>query len=73
MATDRHSLHKLVDQLPDAELAAARRFLEFLSHSPIDEEIDEQTAAEIRASLADPRPDIPHEELWARLEQKCTG
>jgi len=72
MATDRPILHELVDQLPDAELAA-RRFLEFLSHGPASEEIDEQTAAEIRASLADPRPDIPHEELWARLEQKCAG
>ena len=74
MATDRHILHELVDHIPDAELASARRFLEFLSHGPIgDEEIDEETAAEIRASLADPRPDIPHEELWARLEQRCGG
>ena len=73
MATDRHILHELVDHIPDAELTAARRFLEFLSQGPISGEIDEQTAAEIRASLADARPDVPHEELWARLEQKCAG
>jgi len=73
VATDRHTLHELVDQLPDAELPAARRFLEFLSQPTAGEEIDEQTAAKIRASLADPRPDIPHEELWARLDRKCDG
>jgi hypothetical protein len=62
-----------VDQLPDVELAAARRFLEFLSQAGTAETIDEETEAEIRASLADPRPDISHEELWARLGQKCAG
>jgi len=71
MPTDRDILHELVDRLPNAEIEAARRFLEFLSHREMAEEIDPQTAAEIRASLADPRPDIPHEELWARLAQKC--
>jgi hypothetical protein len=73
MATDRHTVHDLVEQLPDSELTTARRFLEFLSHTARGDEIDEQTAAEIRASLADPKPDIPHDELWARLERKCVG
>ena len=73
MATDRHIVHDLVEQLPDSELTTARRFLEFLSHTATGQEIDEQTAAEIRASLADPNPDIPHDELWARIDRKCVG
>lgn len=35
MAAARDDLHDLVDRLPDAEVAAARRFLEFLSQEPV--------------------------------------
>jgi hypothetical protein len=35
MAVARNTLHDLIDRLPDAELGAARRFLEFLSQEPI--------------------------------------
>jgi hypothetical protein len=35
MGGDRDALHHLVDHLPDAELAAAQRFLEFLAHEPV--------------------------------------
>jgi hypothetical protein len=68
---DRHLLHELIEQLPESELAAALRFLEVLARRDSGEMVDEQTAAEIRSSLADPRPDISHEELWARLDQEC--
>ena len=35
MAAARDILHELIDLIPDAELGAARRFLEFLSQEPI--------------------------------------
>jgi predicted transcriptional regulator len=33
---DRHALHTLVDELPEPELAAAKRFLEYLRQQPSD-------------------------------------
>lgn len=33
---DRHALHTLVDELPEPELSAARRFLEYLRQQPSD-------------------------------------
>jgi hypothetical protein len=33
---DRQALHKLVDERPEPELPAARRFLEYLRHQPGD-------------------------------------
>lgn len=33
---DRQELHTLVDELPEPELAAARRFLEYLRQQPSD-------------------------------------
>ena len=44
----RESLHHLVDRLPDAELAAAQRFLEYLAANPA-----------LRAALAAPPDDEP--------------
>ena len=35
MATGRDAIHYLVDRLPDSELGAAQRFLEFLSQEPV--------------------------------------
>ena len=35
MAANRESLHHLVDRLPDAEVPAAQRFLEFLAQEPV--------------------------------------
>ena len=31
----RDDLHEMIERLPDAELAAARRYLEFLSQEPV--------------------------------------
>ena len=45
----RDALHTLVDQLPEAELGAARRFLEFLSQ----EEIGPELAASIRRGISE--------------------
>jgi hypothetical protein len=35
MAANRDTLHHLIDRLPDAEIAAAQRFLEFLAQEPV--------------------------------------
>ena len=45
----RDSLHHLVERLPESELSAARRFLEFLSQEPVDPEL----AASIREGIAE--------------------
>jgi hypothetical protein len=49
MSVARDALHNLVDQLPDAELIAARRFLEFLSQEPVGPAL----AASIRKGIAE--------------------
>jgi cobalamin biosynthesis protein CbiG len=47
----REALQALVDQLPEQELLAAHRYLEFLSHSALEEEpIDEETARDLNAT-----------------------
>jgi hypothetical protein len=48
MVTNREDLHQLVDQLPEAEIAAAARFLQFLSQEPIGPEF----AVSIRRGIA---------------------
>ena len=35
MAANRDTLHHLIDTLPDAEIPAAQRFLEFLAQEPV--------------------------------------
>ena len=49
MAGPRDALHDLIDKLPDAELSAAQRFLEFLSS----EGIWPTFAASIRKGIAE--------------------
>jgi hypothetical protein len=44
----RETLHSLIDRIPEAELQAARRFLEYLASSPA-----------YRAALAAPQDDEP--------------
>jgi len=77
----RERIHRLVDQLPEAELHAAERFLEFLAtaenpvlralwSAPEEEEplTPEEAAAleEAYADLNSGQP-IPDAELWRRL------
>ncbi len=74
--TPKESLHKLVDQLPESELPAAKRFLEYLrdagsdpflralAAAPVDDEpvTDEDLAAIREADEAIARGDeVPHE------------
>jgi hypothetical protein len=49
MASSREALHSLIDRLPETELGAAERFLEFLSKEPIGPEFAES----IRRGLAE--------------------
>jgi hypothetical protein len=48
MSTTRADLHDLVERLPDAEILAARRFLEFLS----EESVGPEFAESIRTGIA---------------------
>jgi len=62
---NRHALHTLVDELPEPELPAAKRFLEYLRQaadplqvaldsSPVDDEpLTEEDLAAIREGFAD--------------------
>jgi hypothetical protein len=58
---DKQQLHQLVDQLPDTEVPAVVRYVEFLlsQEAPVDPDM----LARIDAARADPSPGIPHEEL----------
>jgi hypothetical protein len=58
---DKLQLHQLVDQLPDAELSAAARYLQFLlaRESPVDSEM----LRRIDAARSNPSSGIPHEEI----------
>jgi hypothetical protein len=58
---EKQELHRLVDALPEAEVAAALRFMEFLlsRETPVDPEV----LARIDAARANPSPGISHEEL----------
>ena len=58
---DRQQLHNLVDQLPESEVLAAERYLEFLTgrEPPIDREM----LARIDAARARPSPGIAHEDV----------
>jgi hypothetical protein len=58
---DKQQLHRLVDQLPDAEVKAALRYVEFLlSQEP---PVDPEMLARIDAARANPSPGIPHDEV----------
>jgi hypothetical protein len=72
---DRNSLHRLIDRIPDADLLAARRFLEYLAVSPAfravqtatldDEELtraDEESMARAQADIEAGRI-TPHEDV----------
>ena len=58
---DRQQLHNLIDQLPDSEVVAAARFLEFLTarEAPIDAEL----LARIDQTRANRSAGITHEEV----------
>jgi hypothetical protein len=58
---DKQQLHHLIDQLPESELTAATRYLEFLlSHeAPVDPEM----LARIDQARAHPAPGISHEDV----------
>jgi predicted transcriptional regulator len=72
---NRESLHNLVNRIPEAELSAAQRYLEYLASSPAyraaklapvdDEPVTEGDAAAIRRSLDDVRAGrvVSHDEV----------
>ena len=76
--TTKDKLHKLVDRLPEAEVYAAERFLEYLSEGPASPfealqhlpEDDEHETPEEAAAVAAARtrratghPGVPHDEV----------
>ena len=59
---NKEQLHSLVERLPDSEIAAAQRYLEFLllsEEAPVEPEI----LARIDKARAEPSGGIPHEEI----------
>jgi hypothetical protein len=58
---EKQELHRLVDALPEAEVAAALRFMEFLlsREAPVDPDM----LARIDTARANPGAGIPHEKL----------
>jgi predicted transcriptional regulator len=70
----RTDLYRLIDELPEAELHAAARFLEYLRDAgdpllralhaaPEDEAAIEEALEDVRAGRI-----VRHEDLWRRLE-----
>jgi hypothetical protein len=78
----RTELHRMIDELPESELHAAARFLEFLREAgdPLlraleaapedDEPLTPEDEAAIEEALEDVRAGrvVRHEDLWRRLE-----
>ena len=58
---DKQELHQLIEQLPEAELPAAARYLQFLlaQEAPVDQEM----LARIDDARTNPSPGIPHEDI----------
>jgi hypothetical protein len=70
--TSREELHKLVDHIPEADVAAARKILcslvdpveLSLATAPPDDEPETEAEREaVEKALNDPRPDVPMEEV----------
>ena len=59
--SDKQQLHQLVDQLPESELTAATRYLEYLlsRETPVDPEM----LARIDEARAHPSPGIAHDDV----------
>lgn len=81
---DRHALHSLVDELPEPELPAARRFLEYLRQqtsdslrlvldaAPLDDEpLTDDDLAAIRVGFEDQArgETVSHEEVKRLLRE----
>lgn len=58
---DKQELHELIDQLPETELPAATRYLQFLLAQ--DAPVDPEMLARIDKARANPTPGISHEEI----------
>lgn len=67
---DRRVLHTLVDELPEVELPAARRFLEYLRI-----QADDPLRAALKAAPVDEEPltDADLEAIRQGLEEKARG
>jgi len=70
--TSRDELHRLVDHVPEADVAAARKILRslvdpvtlsLLNAPPDDEPETEQEREAVEKALGDPRSDTPMDEL----------
>jgi len=59
--SEKERLYHLIDQLPDSEISAALRYLQFLvsQEAPVEPEI----LARIDAARTTPSPGISHEEI----------
>jgi len=58
---DKQQLHRLIDRLPESDVLAALRYLEFLLSQ--DAPIDPEMLARIDTARREPSPGIPHEDI----------
>jgi hypothetical protein len=77
---NRDTLHQLIDRIPEAELPAAQRFLEFLASSPAfraalsassdDEPVSEGDAAAIAKAREEIRAGktVPHDDILREFD-----
>ena len=65
--SEKEQLHHLIELLPDSEIVAAKRFLQFLTaqEAPVEPEM----LARIDAARANPSPGISHEEILREFGQ----
>ena len=70
--TTREELHKLIDHIPEGDVAAARKILRslvdpvelsLLTAPPDDEPESEQERQAVEDALKDPRSDVPLQEV----------
>jgi hypothetical protein len=68
LMSEKERLHHLIDKLPDSEITAAMRYLQFLvarEEAPVEAEM----LARIDAARANPSPGITHEEILREFGQ----
>lgn len=58
---DKHQLHRLIDRLPESDVLAAVRYLEFLLSQ--DAPIDPEMLARIDTARREASPGIAHEDI----------
>jgi hypothetical protein len=68
--SEKEQLHHLIEQLPDSEIVAAKRFLQFLTAQ--EAPVEPGMLARIDAARANPSPGISQEEILREFGRSQT-